>query len=67
MSRGCTLPGRKDACWRTGGTSHVTKECKAPSRCLTSADRGEKDVAHASGSGSCPVFRAELWRLRGGK
>ena len=32
----------------------------------TCADRGEKDVAHASGSGSCPIFRAELRRLRGG-
>ena len=25
------------------------------------------DVAHASGSGFCPIFRAELQRLRGGK
>ena len=24
--RGCTLPGRKDACWRCGGASHVAKE-----------------------------------------
>ena len=47
--------------------SHVAKECKAPSRCLTCADRGEKDVAHSLGSGFCPVFRAELRRLRGGK
>ena len=28
----------------------MAKECKAPSRFLTCADRGEKDVAHASGS-----------------
>ena len=67
MSRVCALSGRKDACWGCGGTSHVAKECKAPPRCLTCADRSEKDVAHSSGSGSCPVFRAELWRLRGGK
>ena len=67
LSRGCTLAGRKDAGWRCGGASHVAKECKAPLRCLTCADRGEKDVAIASGSGSCPIFRAELRRLRGGK
>ena len=24
------------------------------------------DIAHVSGSGSCPVFREELWRLRAG-
>ena len=62
VSRGCTLPG-----WRCGGASHVAKECKAQPKCLTCADRGEKDVAHASGSGSCTIFRAELGRLRGGK
>ena len=45
----------------------VAKECKAPHRCLTCADRGEKDVAHASGSSSGPVFRAEFRRLRDGK
>ena len=67
MSRGCAFPGMEDASWRCKGASHVAKECKAPPRCLTCADRGEKDVAHASGSGFCPVFRAVLWRLMGGK
>ena len=67
VSCGCTLPGRKDACWRRGGASHVAKECKASRRCLTCADRGEINVAHASGSGSCPIVRAELRRLMGGK
>ena len=56
-----------DTCSRCGGASHMAKECKASPRCLTCADRGEKAVAHVSGSGSCPVFRAELWRLKGGK
>ena len=64
VSRGCALSGSKDVCWRCRSASHVAKECKAPPRCLTCADRGEEDVAHASGSGSCPVFRAELRRLR---
>ena len=64
VSRDCTLPGRKGACWRCGGASHVAKECKASPRCLTCADRREKDVAHSSVSGSCPIFRAELRRLR---
>ena len=67
MSRGCALPRRKGACCRCGGASHVAKEYNDPPRCLTYADRVEKDVAHASGSGSCPLFRAELRRLRGGK
>ena len=39
----------------------------APPRCLTCTDRGEKDVAHVSGSGPCPAFRAELQKLRSGK
>ena len=57
-------------CLKCGGASHVAKECKAQPKCLTCADRGEKDVTHASGSGSCPIFRVELQRLkveRGGK
>ena len=45
----------------------VINEFKKFTRCLTCTDRGEKDVAHASWSGSCPIFRAELRRLRGGK
>ena len=45
----------------------MAKECKALPGCLTCADRGEKDVAHATGSGSCPIFRTELRSLRGGK
>ena len=49
------------------GALHEDKECKAAPRCLTCADRGEKDVAHSSGIDSCSVFRAEFRRLRGGK
>ena len=46
---------------------HAVRECKDHSGCQTWADKGEKDTAHASGSGFSPVFRAELHRLRGGK
>ena len=30
VSRGCTHPSRKDACWRCGDLTHRAKECKAP-------------------------------------
>ena len=46
---------------------HRAKECKAPPKCLTCTHRGEMDIANVSGSGSCPVFREELQRLRGSK
>ena len=46
---------------------HVKESVSEATEVLTCADRGEKDVAHASGSSSCPIFRAELRRLRGGK
>ena len=59
--------GATPACWRCGGSTHVAKGCKAAPRCLTCADKGKKDVAHDLGSGSCPIFRVELRRLRGGK
>ena len=64
-SRGCSNPDRKNACWRCGGTGHLAKSCKAPPRCLTCEDRGDKEVAHVSGSGSYRAFREELRRLRG--
>ena len=63
-SRGCSNPDRKNACWRCSATGHLATGCKAPPRCLTCVDRGDKDVTHVSGSGSCPVFREELRRLR---
>ena len=64
-SRGCCNPDRKDACWRCGTTGHLARNCKALSRCLACSGRGDKDVAHVSGSGSCPVFQEVLRRLRG--
>ena len=67
MSRGCSIPDRKGACWKCSAAGNVAKDCRTPLRCLAYFDRGEKDIAHVSGSGSCPVFREELRRLRGGK
>ena len=64
-SRDCSNPDRKNVCWRCGATGHLDRSCKASPRCLTCIDRVDKDVAHVSGSGSCPVFREELRRLRG--
>ena len=64
-SQGCGNPDRKNACWRCGTTGHLARSCKASPKCLTCLDRGDKDIAHVSGSGCCPVFREELWRLRG--
>ena len=67
VSRGCIRPGRNEACWRCGDTKHRAKKCKAPPRCLTCTDRDEKNIAHVSGSGSCPVFWGELQRLKSEK
>ena len=64
-SQGCSNPDRKNAYWRCSATGHLARSCKAPPRCLTCVDRGDKDIAHVSGSGCCPVFREQLRRLRG--
>ena len=64
-SRGCSNPDRKNSCWRCGIAGHVARSCKATPRCLTCLNRGDKEIAHVSGGGSCPVFREELRRLRG--
>ena len=40
--------------------SRVAKDCKGSLRCLTYLDRGGKDVGHAAGSSSSPVFRKAL-------
>ena len=63
--RGCINPDVKNACRRCGTTEHLARSCKAPPRCLTCLDRGQKDIANVSGGGSCLVFREELRRLRG--
>ena len=63
-SRGCSNPDRKNSCWRCGVEGHMTRICKATPRCLTCLDKGDKDIAHVYGVGSCPVFRKELRRLR---
>ena len=56
-SWGCGNPDRKNACWRCGTTRHLARSCKAPPRCLTCLDRGDKDIAHVPCGGSCPVFK----------
>ena len=52
-------------CFRCLGYGHMSRGCKTTPRCLTCLDRGDKDITHVSGGGSCPVFREELRRLRG--
>ena len=64
-SRGCCNPDREKACWRCGVTGHLARSCKATPRYLTCLARDDKDIAHVSGGGSCPVFREELRGLRG--
>ena len=64
-SRGCGNPDRKNSYRRCGTTGHLARSCKAPPSCLTCLDKGQKDIAHVSGGGPCPVFREELQRLRG--
>ena len=64
-SQGCRNPDRKNACWRCGATGNLARICKATPRCLTCLDRGDKEIAHVSGGGSCPIFRKELRSLRG--
>ena len=44
---------------------HLARNFKLPRRCLACSNRGDNDVAHVSGCGSCPVFWEELRRLRG--
>ena len=67
LGYGCRNPDRKRACWRCGAAGHAARDCKAPSRCLTCLDRGERVVAHVPGGGSRPVFREELRSLRSRK
>ena len=54
-----------NARWRCGAMEHLARSCKVTPRCLTCLDRGDKDIAHVSGGGFCPVVREELRRLRG--
>ena len=64
-SQGCYNLDRQNACRRCGATGHLARSCKATPRYLTCLDKGDKGIAHVSGGSSCPVFREELWRLRG--
>ena len=64
--RSCSNPDRKNACWRCEAAGHVAT-LKVALEVPDMLRQGEKYVAHVFGGGSCPVFREELRRLRGGK
>ncbi|XP_043474822.1 uncharacterized protein LOC122506601 [Leptopilina heterotoma] len=64
IARVCRGPDRSKACWKCGSLDHSHKNCAGESHCTTCEDKGIKETKHAPGSGSCPVYREELKKLK---
>ncbi|XP_043464407.1 uncharacterized protein LOC122499895 [Leptopilina heterotoma] len=64
LSKACQKPDRSKVCWKCGSPDHSHKDCKNKPVCLTCVDKGEKEINHNPGTGSCPIYKEELRKLR---
>lgn len=55
----CQETDRSKQCFKCGETGHNRKECQNNDKCPLCNTEG-----HAAGSGSCPIFRSNLARIR---
>ena len=66
MAQNCRGPDRSSLCFRCGKPGHTFKRCQQEPHCILCENTEPKptDLAHASGTGKCRVFREALAKAK---